>query len=454
MQVLERQQHHTTLGLGGRARRRVLSNHCNWQTKSGLWMPTLDGSPELATGIPDDWEGRHDFRYHKLDGPLQAFGGDTTDVDNTTLVGARSSANPEFWINFKALHLDNLGVDPEPVPGERTLLWRLPWVKADLAWEMARHAIRKTIRLRQPGHPPSFRFAFRLPERLDYVIEGNWLRIIRKDNGRTVIESRPAWGEDAVGEPVRVALTEGPPAGGYPTLVLTPDPDDLAAAVYPVTLDPTVVISGTTDIEDNVMRSPGSHLKNYGGYHTAAYGFAAGTTWRTIARIRTGALPAGTITSFVWDYSQLSNSFTGTGGTIESFVIKAANPWVEGTASGSTQAGSSSWQYIADPTGWAGTPGCSTPGTDYVADASPPTMAYGAYTTGPAKTLTYNLPTQWVSDWRDAVLANEGFMTKNQDEISIHLLAGSTTEGTDPWTFTIGYNEGIPFPAGALARRR
>jgi hypothetical protein len=68
---------------------------------------------------------------------------------------------------------------------------------------------------------------------------------------------------------------------------------------------------------------------------------------------------------------------------------------------------------------WAGAAGCLTSGTDFVADASPP-----SHTTTASVQNIWALRASWLSDWRDAVRVNNGF------------IVSTTAAGFNSWNST------------------
>lgn len=180
----------------------------------------------------------------------------------------------------------------------------------------------------------------------------------------------------------------------------------------------TRVIKGADVVEDALLDNEGSDANrnsNFGNYNGLFAGTLLGNYERSVIRFATGALPDGSILAVrlcLWQ-----NPFAAS--TQDSIItirrIKAANDWAVGTATGASQAGSCCWNYAKYNTqGWAGSVGCGTEGTDYDTDASPPSLALAAFTSGSNTVRTITLPVAWVTGWRSG--GNNGIMLKEASE--------------------------------------
>jgi hypothetical protein len=84
--------------------------------------------------------------------------------------------------------------------------------------------------------------------------------------------------------------------------------------------------------------------------------------------------------------------------------------WVEGTAIATTQPGSSDWNHrIYNTQPWAGSPGLSTPGADYV--PTPLATANAPLTAGGTMTLTLS-DVSFLADWINNPTHNAGFLVR------------------------------------------
>ena len=99
-----------------------------------------------------------------------------------------------------------------------------------------------------------------------------------------------------------------------------------------------------------------------------------------------------------------------TAGLEPPYVIKPGNAWVGGDSYEAIEAGASCWNWaVYNTLAWlSGANGCGVSGTDYFADAAPPSKGYGSYPSGPDKPFSMALRPSWVSDWKNAATANEG----------------------------------------------
>lgn len=447
--------HHVTDEAGGLGQvRRRIANWQNYRTPSGIWAAT-DVDVEEQGSPPPDWTGGYEFTHACLRNPLQAFVGDSTDPANTALIGLRLSWRPECWVNFKAVGVNavNMVVDRP----NRRVAWPLLWAQSDLGYDLGKGRIQKGIRLRAPGHPTQFRFAVRLPAGFTHEIVNNSLRL-KDSNGVEFMHSPPAWGEDATGKAIVVQLLAGQPVTfkgvSYPTIRLVPSATDLATATYPVLIDPTTTISGTTDTQDASIYS-GSSTGNYGRASLLFGKRTGGLIWRTVLRISASAIPAGTLTAFRLLICRSSYGDSTVAGTLDCYCVKNANTWVEGNSAGADESGSCSWAYTKWNTqGWAGSSGCGTIGTDYD-NETPASYAYDAYSAGDPAWHTVALKTAWATAWRDATRTNNGFFVRSRSETQGDIFYAYASEnGTYPLYFEIDYSSGGPQLFMSTYRRR
>jgi hypothetical protein len=110
---------------------------------------------------------------------------------------------------------------------------------------------------------------------------------------------------------------------------------------------------------------------NFGAREDFSVGTAVGLR-KGLLRFDLTSLPAGydSIKRITLKLTEHPTYDSTGSGLINAYRIAAANKeWVEGTGSGAAQDGSACWAYKAysatSPTNWAGSPGLSTPGTDY-----------------------------------------------------------------------------------------
>jgi hypothetical protein len=235
--------------------------------------------------------------------------------------------------------------------------------------------------------------------------------------------------------------------------------DDLDGAVYPVTVDPTVPISGTAAIEDSFLtrRFPDGLLEtaNWGGRVDIFAGQAAtGFRYSIVMRIDESLIPAGTITAFDASIWQQAHPNSGNADDLNYYAIKDANNWVEGTSNGTSEVGACSWFSTQNTIAiWAGGSGalggCRISGTDYDADRSPPSFAFPAKTAGGDQQHITSLDTAWATAWRDATRVNNGVVLLVGTEANDYFFSARSTEaGANQPTFSIDYT----VPSGTAAR--
>lgn len=443
-----RSQHWRDEHLSQRERRRTIGHFLHyWSRARQLWVPT-DPAVEEQGSAPAEWSGTWDFRIASLRGALQCFLGDTTDASNRCLVGVRRADRPGVWLNIKALGVN--AVNETIDVAARSVTWVDAWTNADLTFVAHRHKLEKRILLKTPGHPASFRFALRLAAGLTYAVASNVLRIY-DSQGVEVLRTRPPWGEDANGNLVRVGLVEAASitVGGrtYPTVRVVPLAADLETATYPVTVDPTTTISGTTDIQDALMNASGATL-NYGG-QSSQYGVQVGvqnltgSNRRTLLRLAASAIPAGTLTALRSCLTRYSYSGCTVAGQINWYICTDASAWVEGSSTAALENGACCWGHAVYNTLAWNTAGCGGSGTDYDADADPPTTAFAAYTTGDPVLFTTTLDVAWAQAWKAASRVNNGMviMEPSASNGKAFLAASSEYSANQPY-FEVDYTTG------------
>jgi hypothetical protein len=335
------------------------------------------------------------------------------------MIGCRLADAPNIWINLKAANTNALVVNS--IQDGRKMEWPELWQNTTLIYEVNPHRLVKTLRLEAPGHPFVFHFTPKTAPGTSLIFEDNNATILDA-TGRERMRLLAPWGRDSNGKPIRVTLRD---KNG--TVELEVNEEDLEDAVYPVIVDPTVEIVGTTDIEDTSLVATG--VGNYGGA-VDLYLMAVGATYRSLIRISASSIPDGIITGF------RLKVFSGAGFETHAFFIADANDWVEGTNTGGQQEGSCCWDHCkfhqVDPDqDWAGSAGCNTSGTDYDADASPPSCTLAAGWN------TFTLNPEWPPLWRDAVRAPNGMIFIPQT--GGYFGWNSTENGSDPLYFEIDY---------------
>ena len=431
--------------------RRVTHKIRNWSNFQTPGVSFRTSKPQVlgAQGTPPDWVGQFDFSFSSLEAPLQVFARDATDVGNRAMVGMRRSDRPSAWLNMKALDVE--ASDVVVTNNGRTITYPGLWPGCDLVYEVGGHKLKETVVVWDKSVAPSkFEWTLKYSPSHTIDIAGDVLTLYDGD-GEKQIETRRPWGEDsattaptATGHQyIRCALTEENPHQGLVVVCLTPNPDDMATSVGVVRLDPTTVISGIAAIDDASISS-GSPSANYGGWVNMRGGRTdtGSTTWRTLTKIATAAIPAEDLTGFRVKVYRGSHPNSTASGVIDLFRIFPANVWTEGTTSGSApEVGAVCWgKLVYNTVNWAGSVGCTTSGVDYAADASPPSIAYDSYTSGPDVLISITLDPAWPTGWRDSTFANNGMIWKERNAWSaddaLQMRATETLTGNEP-TFEI-----------------
>jgi hypothetical protein len=415
--------HHIDQRIGSQLMR-TISNWMNYRTPRHGWR-TANAIASDATGTPDDWSGQFDFRRTCLAGALQTFFGDSTTPDNRTLVGARVAGSPGSWINWKAR---GVSATNEIVNG-RLVRFANAWTDTHLDYLTDESRLKLRIRLLSSSSPAKFRFTARTPinHNLTFADGAGELR----NAGGEIVMSIPApWGEDANGNPIRATMTQVGSVGAMPLIEIAVNEDDLSAASFPVDIDPTTIISGTTDLEDSTIAAHNTS-NNYGGASVIRVSTnTPGTGWRGLFRIKGTAIPSGNIVSATLNLYRFAQATGSVGDTLLFYPVKDANDWVEGTGNGSVVAGSCSYNH-AKHTGqaWAGGvgSGCGVNGTDH--DASPDaSIVYAAFLAGGDVLFPVPITPALMTAWRDATRVDNGLMIRptNEDPTDAYITFRST----------------------------
>lgn len=437
--------------------RRSISNFANWQDRFGTWRQCAPDVVE-APDAPDAWSGAYEFTHASRNAVAQLHFGDSTDPANTALVGIRSARRPYNWLNYKALNVN--AVPMEVNRAEHMVAWRNLWPNTDLELHCGRRNVKEDIVLKAPGHPVQFRFALRIPASHSLVVENNSARITDL-YGETWLAFPQVVGFDADRQLIRCTFIQGADitvnGKTFPTVIVRPNATDLASAVYPVRIDPTATISGSTAIDDDQMtyKAASNYMdRNCGGYSSNSVGRdGPGYLYRSLIRVRPTSFPEGSYTAFRMILKRQAQSGSVAAGQLIIHRITDANTWVEGTSIYAIESGKVCWNYCAYNTqAWAGSAGCSTSGIDY--DASGCTFDFPAYTSGPLVTCSIALTTQWAVDLKSGARVANGFRIAEATDATDKVFAFATTESTDGPSFEIDYYPYIDTDLGGGNFRR
>lgn len=410
-------------------RRRVIKKWCNYRTPESDWLST-DTRNTAVDSAPAQWEAESTPARKSDRAPLQIYAEDTTDPDDTASVTLRRSDRPRSFVTYKALDTAK-GVKARN--GLQGISWAGLWPDCDLAYLFCAGRLEELITLR--SYRESFRFSYETSEDLSQV-GGEFFDA----TGKRLFTLQNPYATDTTGEFLRVEMSIG-----RNVIELKPNAEDFAKAKYPIVIDPTTTITGTTDLADNFLYEP-SPTTNYGTNTVVQLGNnATNQTRRALVWANESSVPAGSITAasiFLYRYQATASENAG---TMEAFRVLAANNWGEETSDWNTTNGSASW---------AGVAGCALSGTDYAADGSPPGGAYPSNTSGGDNGWhEFSLEPSWFSGWRDSTFTNRGFVMAASDEAQAkNLYQASSTEGTYPLYLSLDYTTGSAIAAMTLPR--
>jgi hypothetical protein len=393
---------------GGQARRRI-QNWQNYRTPAGLWLPAA--APVFAAKPDAPQDATHTIDASAL---CVAVGDKATESrDNRCQLVVAPSDLPDVWLSMTPLGVSD-GAKADPECAGATASWPDVWRDCTLEFVSKRGSAGKRIITSGEGGPEFFEFV--LTPAAGCVIrpaEDGTIALLGP-KGEEILRTRPAWGRGldddvpiAVTSEVRPYKDDGSSSAsvkareGSFIVRLTPSREDMQRARFRAEIDPTVTISGTSAIEDAMIHGVNTTY-NYGSQNT--FSVDSITPTRSLLRIATSSLPPG-----VHDAFRLFMYHGTNGRTTRAYFVADANAdWVEGTVQTQAQTGSCCWAYKAyhasTPTNWAGSAGLGTSGTDYDADASPPSCA----TTSANAYLQLTLRGSWSQSWKNGSRANGG----------------------------------------------
>jgi hypothetical protein len=444
MQDIFRSQHFTDFTIGKNNRRRKVGNNLNYKTPGQEYKETLHRLVKPTKKV-DHWHSSaFDFHYQNEEAVLQAFLGDNSSPDNTASWTIRSAEHPESWIRWKALDVKK---NIKPRIDNTELIWKNLWKNANLLLRHSNHKLEKEIILSHPGHPNVFNFQLEIAEDHNFELVNNSFVRIYNEQGILVLETRPVWGKDSSttalsldgSQSIKVSLEGGKDNGKNAYIFqLVINQEDLNTVVYPVIIDPTVVVSGTEAIDDtSLMEYAALGWQNYNlGANTVLYfgDNGAGNDRTGLVRCATASIPSGTITGASL---ALYAKHVGNPGSILAYRMAEANAaWIEGTKTFAAAAtGEPTWSNLAHAaTPWAGGVGCKSSGVDFDADASPPAIVL----TAAYQVLSFTLPPSWFSEWKSGARGNGGLVMR-ASAAGMNATFNATENATNPATFTLDY---------------
>jgi hypothetical protein len=335
---------------GAGCHRRRIENNQNYKNINGLWLPS-NPVIEQTANPPPGWGGAYEFALAARDNGIQLFAGDETDQQNSALVGLRMTDHPDRWLNLKALDLHNQCRDIDPSPN--AVKWANPWDATTLEWTVSKRGVSKLITA-DTGAPNSFRFSLKLPAGHTCKVDDNCL-VVADAQGAEWLRTHQVWAMDALENSVPSYLRMADPIGNYPVIEIGVEPGP--EHVRPFRIDPQVVISGTSAIDDSYLYVPAPNY-NYGGYV-----IIVANSYGNLLRLNSTTIPSGKIISGkISLYCSILGSSANT--YFRKLVVGNAG-WVEGTRGGAAQEGSNCYAYKAysatTPVEWVDGPGVGKP---------------------------------------------------------------------------------------------
>jgi len=201
---------------------------------------------------------------------------------------------------------------------------------------------------------------------------------------------------------------------------------------------PTTTISGTTALDDALIRGP-TDERNYGNFGDYQAGNVGSENRRWVWQMTdpVNDLPANA-TAFRKKITRRSFVSGGIGtvdGTVNHYILLSANTWIEGTGSGQTQSNVVCGRYrLRLVANWAGgiSSAGGTAGVDHEASAAA-AHAFTAYTSGPDVEETVDLGADMANDWQAASKPNKGCILKTDGEPLNAFYLAYALEGATPW---------------------
>jgi len=468
--VRRRAQHFTDFSDDSQApnkRRRKIRNWSNFKETNKPWAESTPNAEEAA-GTPDGWTGQFDFKWQSRRGPLQCYFGRTNTPRLEPLVGCRVASRRRAWVNFLPVGFDRQ-VDGEVLGGGSSVRWVDLWTDTNLRYHVAGHKLSKVLRLKTPNAPTTFEWTVRMPPGSTLEIANNSGRILDGDGVERMRLPAP-WAHDSATtnpttidgtNPIGVTLEDGGTRvvnnRTLRVIRLTLDPDDMAGvSSWPVICDPETTISGDASVQDTRIdnRNASTVDQNFEDV-SLDVGLGFGGIFRSLYRFDETEIPSGTINSCAFFAYRFSFGGQDTASSGAAYRVKSGNDWVVGDAT---------WNHRKTPeAAWLGGvgSGCGLSGTDHDATTIG-TYSYTAFESGVDKLFNEGsgdgsvaLSASWVTDIRDAVEPNEGFVLRDDDESTsgkiIALRDTVDASGNGP-SFVIDYSAASAVPLIALMR--
>jgi hypothetical protein len=239
--AIRREQHFTESPhpTDRKQRRRKIQNYLNFREgdPSAGWEETDPGA-DVASGEPDGWGGNFTFTYYHRKGAIQcALGIDGSGRPHARL---RLASRRSIWVEYVWLGGGTATMNHV----NRRVEFNGYKSNIRFAYAMARHKVNSRVRLLDSPHDTFVRYQMRVAPGMSWQLLGDGTILLRDDQGVEVMRLPPPTGEDSSTvaptptgkQPIGVTVTQDADVGGFPTFRWTPDPSDLASAVYPVVI--------------------------------------------------------------------------------------------------------------------------------------------------------------------------------------------------------------------------
>lgn len=272
----------------------------------------------------------------------------------------------------------------------------------------------------------------------DYTYEEKDGNIIaRSSNGEDDIYINALYAIDANGDSGNVSLRLGNVIDGYQRIEKVIEPVWFGNAIGPVEIDPSVTIDDDSGTLNDLAMITGAPNNNYGGapwLNCQRYGAGDADSTNFLMYVDLSAYPNITVTS-----AKFGVDVYAIGGSNTIDYYKVLVDWVEGTANGSVQAGSSCWAYrISNTDNW-NSAGCQGSGSDHEA------IKDGSVTiTAIDSDFPIPLTNALVQDWSGTPANNRGIVSIKpdiQNGIYSNMRSSEATLGNKPY-FYMEYTEG------------
>lgn len=239
--MIRKEQHflETPHPTNNKLRRRKIQNYIHFKEEDpATGWETTDPGAEVATGKPDGWGGGFTFTYYFRKGALQCALG--VDPQGRPHIRMRIAARRSIWVEYVWLGGGTATVSRV----NRRIRFDGFKPSTRFVYIMGKHRINSQLRLKDAGHPAFFRYQLKIAPSMSWELIGQQI-FLRDDQGVDVMRLSAPIGKDSSTvaptpdgtQSIAVTLSQDSNVGGHPTFRWTPEPADLASAVYPVILE-------------------------------------------------------------------------------------------------------------------------------------------------------------------------------------------------------------------------